>query len=344
MSTETSTLSGVDQTLKDTFGWYTVSKKEFRDAIRSKGLWLLGLIFTSAFISPVALALYFDIGQQQQRIQQEGMQALISSVYLDMVTILLPIVAIFLGYAAISKERTSGSLKLLLSLPHSRRDVIIGKVIGRAGVLGVPLVGSLAITAVSLAVSRITFKPELFGLFSLFTVVFALVFVSITVSISGVFKKSSWSGVANFLVYFFFTFLWNALANGLGDTLQNDLGVTGAIRWHIVLLMKLVNPNQAYKTLVNSMLSESSTPELSARLAMFGRGAERETICTGVLNGSWGTRQVRVGEQVAQVPVCEGGNTPVPFFYSDPAVLVFMLVWVGIAAAVSYYTFNVVDL
>ncbi|MBX0324222.1 ABC transporter permease [Halomicroarcula sp. F13] len=333
-------LAGLDRLLRNTFEWYTVSKKEFKDAIRSKGLWLLGLIFTTAFIAPVALALYFDIGVSQQG-QGLGMQLLLSQVYLNMVTLLLPIVAIFLGFAAISKERTSGSLKLLLSLPHSRKDVIIGKVLGRCAVLGVPLVASLAITAVFLTASRLTFKPELFGLFSFFTVVFALVFVAIVVSISGAFEKSLWSGAANFIVYFYFTFLWNAGANGVGNILSNELGVTGAIRWHVVLLLKLVNPNQAYKTLVNSMLGSGEAPALSARYGMFSQGQEASrTICADVLNGAPQAQEGVFGTIVT----CAPGSGSLPFYYSDPAVVVFMLTWIGIAASISYYTFNLADL
>ena len=352
MSAERSTLANLDRSMRETFGWYTVSKKEFRDAIRSKGLWLLGLVFTTAFIAPVAVALYTDFAAggsvTAQALQEQGMQLLIRGIYLNMVTLLLPIVAIFVGYAAISKERTSGSLKLLLSLPHSRRDVIVGKVLGRCAVLGVPLVAALSLTAIFITASNLAFKPGQFALFSLFTVVFALVFVAITVSISGVFEKSSWSGVANFIVYFYMTFLWNAGANGIGSALQDYLGVTGSIRWHIVLVLKLVNPNQAYKTLVDSLLSSGSvaeyqTPELAARLGMFGGGADRQTICTEVLAGNWATRTMQIFGQSQQVPVCESGGS-VPFIYSDPAVFVFMLVWVGIAAAVSFYTFNLADL
>ncbi|WP_276273204.1 ABC transporter permease [Haloarcula litorea] len=344
MSTaEENLLATADRRLRETFQSYTVAKKEFKDAIRSKGLWLLGLIFTVAFIAPVALALYFDFGQQAQVIQERGMQFLLSSVYLNMVTFLLPIVAIFVGFAAISKERTSGSLKLLLSLPHSRRDVIVGKVLGRCAVLGVPLAAGLALTAIFLTASSLTFKPELFGLFSLFTIVFALVFVAITVSISGAFSKSLWSAAANFIVYFYFTFLWNAGANGVGQVLSNELGLTGAIRWHAVLLLKLVNPNQAYKTLVNSMLNTGDYPQQAARLGMFGRGADTQTICADVLNGVWGTRTVEVFGQSQEIQACVESNG-IPFFYSDPAVVVFMLAWIAVAAAVSYYTFSLADL
>ena len=348
MSTEAGGLSGLDRTLRNTFGWYTVSKKEFKDAIRSKGLWLLGAIFTILFVSPVAAALYLDFGagtsQQAQAIQQQGMQFLLSNLYTNTVTLLVPIVAIFVGFAAISKERTSGSLKLLLSLPHSRRDVLIGKVVGRCAVLGVPLLAALGVTALFLVASEVAFKPELFGLFTLFSVLFALVFVAITVSVSAAFGKSLWSGAASFMIYFYFTFVWNASVNSIGQLLQQQLGVTGAIRWHLVLLLKLANPNQAYKTLTSSMLNTGDTPQLSARLSMFGQNADRQTICTEVLNGAWTSNTVEFGGQTVQVPTCAGGGSPVPFYYSDPAVLVAMVAWIAVAAALSYYTFSVVDL
>jgi ABC-2 type transport system permease protein len=141
----------------------------------------------------------------------------------------------------------------------------------------------------------------------------------------------------------FSTFAWNATVNAWGQALQSRLGVEGAIRWHFVLLLKLANPNQAYKTLTDSMLNDGETPVLSARLGMFGQNADQETICTDVLNAAWGTNEITFGGQTVQVPVCEAPAS-VPFFYSDAAVLVFMLAWVGIAATVSYYTFNLADL
>jgi len=349
MSTEDGGLAGLDRTLRNTFSWYTVSKKEFRDAIRSKGLWLLGTVFTLLFSLPVIISLYFQDWEslnnaQTQAIRENGMQALLSSTYTEVVTVLVPIIAIFVGYAAISKERSSGSLKILLSLPHSRRDVLIGKVIGRSAVLTVPFLASLAITAVILVASRLTFKPELFGLFVLFSVLYAMVFVAITVSISGVFDRTSWAGAASFIVYFYSTFVWNLSVNSIGQLLQNRLGVEGAIRWHLVLLLKLANPNQAYKTLTNSMLNTGDTPQLAARLSMFGRGANRQVVCTDVLNGAWETQTVQFLGQAQQISTCSGGGTPVPFYYSDPVVAVFMVAWIGIAATLSYYTFAIADL
>jgi hypothetical protein len=41
--------------------------------------------------------------------------------------------------------------------------------------------------------------------------------------------------------------------------------------------------------------------------------------------------------------VCTGGSD-LPFYLSDPAVVAFMLAWIGVAAAISYRTFDSVDL
>jgi ABC-2 type transport system permease protein len=43
----------------------------------------------------------------------------------------IPMIGLALGYGAIANERQSGSLRLLLSLPNSRADVVLGKFIGQ---------------------------------------------------------------------------------------------------------------------------------------------------------------------------------------------------------------------
>ncbi|MFC7018098.1 MULTISPECIES: ABC transporter permease subunit [Haloarcula] len=333
-------MNGVDAALRDQFDWYPVAKKEFKDAIRSRGFLVLSVLFTVFFMLPPASVVFgiFDFGPQGQDV---GMQFLISSVYLNMVTLLVPVVALFVGYAAITKERTSGSLKLLLSLPFSRRDVLVGKVIGRCVVAGVTLGFALALTALFFVASELTFKGDLFGLFVLYTMAFTVVFVAIVVSISGAFSTSFRSAIASFFVYFYFTFGWNSLANGIGDLLADYLGVTGSLRWNVVLLVKLVNPNQAYKTLTNSMLAEGSNAMRSSRFGMFSQNTtQMQEICTGVLNGNATLQRGLFGNTT----VCGESARSIPFYVSDPAVFVYMVAWIGVAAALAYYTFSVVDL
>ncbi|ELZ27708.1 multi-copper enzyme maturation ABC transporter permease [Halosimplex carlsbadense 2-9-1] len=335
--------SGLDGALRDAFDWYPVAKKEFRDAIRSKGLWVLSFLFTALFVIPAARNWWTLRNAQQvpRRLQEFGLQVAISRPYLDIVTLLVPIVVVFAAYAAVSDERTSGSLKVLLSLPFSRRDVIVGKVVGRSAVVGVPLLAALGLTGLFFAVSPFTFKAGVFAWFVLYTVAFTVVFTAVVVSISGAMSTNLRSLAGAGIVYFYLSFGWNALANSIGDVLAQFAGIEGALRWQIVLFVKLLSPTQAYKTLTNSMLGEGAGAATTARYGMFQQGQEAMgTICGDVLGGNPQVRQTMFGNQT----VCQTGGSGLPFYFSDPAVFASFLVWIGLAAAISYYTFDRVDL
>jgi ABC-2 type transport system permease protein len=340
-------LEPVDRLMKDQFSWYVVAKKEFQDAIRSMGLWVLGLLFTTMFVIPPAAALYFGVNLSPQA-QKFGLQVLIKFAYKEMATIFVPIITMFVGFGAITKERESGSLKVLLSLPHSRRDVILGKVFGRCAVVGVPLAVAFAVTALFLLIAGVTVNLDVYLLFSLYTVGLALVFVAIAVSISGAFSRSLYSLVANFVVYFYFTFGWNAIANAIADGVRDYLGVSGTMRWNTVLVLKMINPSQAYKTLVDSMLFEGANAARQARMDMFktggllsqGRPWDEAEVCTEVLNG----KATLVRSLFSQSINCQSAGASLPFYATDAAVAVYLLLWIGLAAFVSYRTFALADL
>ncbi|MFB6152245.1 MAG: ABC transporter permease [Haloarculaceae archaeon] len=336
---ERSAAAELDEALREQFTWYAVAKKEFKDTVRSRGLWVLSAVFTVFFLLPAAGVLYGFIDLRQY--QSLGMEVLISGLYLDLVTFLLPLVAIYVGFAAISDERTRGSLKLLLSLPFSRRDVVVGKVVGRCAVVGVTLAVAFTLTAVFLVMSRIPFKGVTYGLFALYTGAFTVVMVAIAVSVSGAVRTNRQSVLANFFVYFYFTFAWNSLANSLGQILKNQVGVGGSGRWHTVLFVKLLNPSQAYKTLTNSMLGTGENAVRQARYGLFQQSPEQmATICTDLLRGNATVRQTMFGNRT----VCQPQSAGVPAYFSDPAVLLYALLWIVLAATVSYYTFNRGDL
>ncbi len=76
---------------------------------------------------------------------------------------LVPIAALITGYMAVVGERRSGSIKLLLGLPPNRADVVFGKLLGRATVIG---------TAIALAfVTALVLSSIFFGAVPLFALV-----------------------------------------------------------------------------------------------------------------------------------------------------------------------------
>lgn len=394
------TVGKVDQTLHDQFSWYPVAKKDFKDALRSRGLWVLAAIFTVVFIAPIALRLYVQGIGPSPPDGGLGTRSIIELIYIDLVTLFLPLVTIFVGVAALTKEKSSGSLKLLLSLPFSRRSVLLGKVFGRCAVVAVPFLIAASIAGLFIAASTINLNVEMYALFMLFSLIFALVMVAIAVSISGAVSTTLRSVIVNALFYIYVSFGWNSLANGIGKFMFNDLGVSRALRWNTVLFLKLLSPTQAYKTLVNSMLTRFSDdvqpglqrfadqwelpwtqlgPQQYSRYnlfnvqgSFFSQGlptADKRTLCESIAGGAYENATITTNNQTNTVTVttaeqtqtlqsagnitanqtqmstfCTGGGSEIPFYFSDPAIVLFMLGWIGVAAAISYYTFDRVDL
>lgn len=98
--------------------------------------------------------------------------------------VLLPIVALVSSYLAIAGERESGGIKFLLSVPNTRRDVFVGKLLSRFLVVSAGVAFIFA-AAVSVAVAKhgVLAMQSTVGLFVL-SVVYATIFVGIAVALS----------------------------------------------------------------------------------------------------------------------------------------------------------------
>ena len=107
---------------------YTIAKKEFLDNIRNKWIIVLTIIFVILIIvfSYVAGAGGEDIFGGMEA---SAMGLLVVSV------ILIPLIAIILGFSTISGEAESGALYVVLSYPVRRIEVLIGKLLGLGSVI-----------------------------------------------------------------------------------------------------------------------------------------------------------------------------------------------------------------
>lgn len=159
-----------------------VARKDFQDAVRSRLLWVVtglfvllvgGLAYAFTSILPpgqggdqVALSLGFVVFLQ-------GIAGFFVS-----------IAALLVGYKAVAGERESGTISFLLGLPHTRRDVVVGKVLGRSAVLVVALLAGFLVAAVVLVGAGSDFAATEFVLFTLLTMFYAVAFVSAAVALS----------------------------------------------------------------------------------------------------------------------------------------------------------------
>ena len=224
-----------------------VAEKDFRDAIRSRlmiGVALLFVVFTGGGIALIVAFTPDEIGVGSAI---EGVRQLIFSSS----ALFVPIVALGIGFKSIAGERQSGSLKLLLSLPNSRLDVVVGKFLGRTAVVSVAVVlGFLSL----LIGSALSFDGDLpvLGLIGAMVAILllAVVFVSIAVGISAstgsiytaalaagsffvLFRRTTWGGLI---------FLIRYVANGFE---RPELGAEPP-EWAEVLTN--VNPLEGWQT------------------------------------------------------------------------------------------------
>ncbi len=123
-------------------------------------------------------------------------------------SVLLPVVALVASYLAIAGERESGGIKFLLSLPNTRRDVFLGKLASRLGIVAAG-VCFMYIAAISVALTRHGALPAavVFGTM-LVTVVYGATFVSVAVSMSAAAASKSRAIAGAFGSYFVLVILY----------------------------------------------------------------------------------------------------------------------------------------
>lgn len=187
-----------------------VAKKDFRDAARSKTLWILSALFV---LFAAGMAYVFTLLQESSGGELSTLNLLL---FLQSpVALLVPLTGLLLGYKSIAGEIDSGSVKILLSLPHSRSSVVLGKLLGRTAVLTVPVLIGFAVAAVIVVALYATFSPGYYVAFVGLAVLFGLAYVSIAIAVSTLTKSTSRAAVGIFGVFALFNLLWDVIGSGI---------------------------------------------------------------------------------------------------------------------------------
>ena len=241
-----------------------VAEKDFRDAIRSRLMVVVAVMFVAFTGGGVALGQAFGL-------QSGTVVGLILSVMLQGTAIFIPLVALGIAYRSIAGERESGSLKVLLSLPNSRLDVVIGKFLGRSAVVSVAIVvGFISMLIAAAATFEGNIPAESILMFMLAALLLAVVFVSVAVSVSAFADSSFAAAIGAFGFFVLFQFAWGGLVfllryvvNGF-ETPDFGLG-TETPDWVEVLFV--VNPmngwRQSTRWLLRRVSEEQEVQETS---------------------------------------------------------------------------------
>lgn len=231
--------------------WTAVARKDFQDAARSKALWALTALFVlfMAGMAYVFTLLGNNAGQAAPELESVGLLFFLISP----VTLLIPITGLVIAHKAIAGEVESGSAKFLLSLPHTRRDVVVGKVVGRSAVMGAAvLVGLLVAAAVVLGLYD-AFDAMAYLGFSVLAVMLAVLYTAIGVGLSALTKDSGRATILAAAFFVVFEVAWGLVSSGVYYLLTGSFFPTGTPpEWY--LLMNRIPPSSAFSSAVFGFL------------------------------------------------------------------------------------------
>ncbi len=215
----------------------TVATKEFRDRIRNRWVLAVALVFT---VFSLVIA-YFGSAQQGV-VGFRSIEVTIASL-VSLVIYLIPLIALLLGFDAIVGERERGSLGLLLSLPITRLELLLGKYLGLALALSLSTLAGFGMVAVLLWRHMNTRALFHYAGFMFSSVLLGLAFLSLAVLLSVLARERTRASGMAIAAWFFFVLVFDLVLLGVlvatGGQFASD-----AFAW-----LLLLNPADVFRIL-----------------------------------------------------------------------------------------------
>ncbi len=286
--------------------WTEIARKDFEDAVRSRTVWAIVAAFVAVgLLRTVAVPADLD-----------GAAAL-AAVATD-AQLFVPLVALIAGYTAVVGERRSGSLRMLLAYPHTRADVVAGKVVGRSGVIAVGFAVGLGATVLATGVAA-GLPPAgtlvaFVGVASLYGVAFTGVAVGIS---AGTSTRTRAMAVA---MGFFLGCLifWDVVAALAYTHVTGTHPGATAEPWY--RLLRRLNPMAAYVHLADAAVSDATVAPL-LRISVGDSAAS--AAGTGTADGAAGS---------------------LPFYLTARASALVLALWAAVPSVLGYARFRSIDL
>ncbi len=292
--------------------WRDVARKDFADAVRSRMVW--GII--GVFVLFMGLLLVIAGAAFPSDVEVDAEMALAFAA--ELAQLFVPLVALIAAYMSIVGERRSGSLRILLSYPFSRFDVVAGKLLGRALVIGSALFVGVAISVVIAAlIYGVPAAGTTLGLFAS-VLLFGLAFTGLAVGISAATTTRGRAMATVIGVYLLFLMFWEAIAAGVYYALNGSRPGLEVEAWYFFL--ERLNPIEAFRALTDSIFETAiGSPVLLPVEDTADATPEQLELSNRV-----------VGE--------------LPFYLSDWMLVVVLLAWGVVPAALGYLRFRNADL
>lgn len=217
--------------------WLVVAKRRLLDPYRSRDLWM---------VLGVTVLLF---GGGVYMVTSDGL----ISMLIGLGSLFVPLLAIVGSYRTIAEPLQNGSLRVVLSYPHSRRDVVVGTVVGRTlFTVGVVSAGFLVAGVISL----LTFGGD--SVVPVLVVWFAAVLLGVSltvlaVAVSAAARTPNLAAIASFTFVLLFFGGWNLLLQGIRYVLNGFSAPTPPPPGWVDVFVAL-NPTQAFVHIVQNLL------------------------------------------------------------------------------------------
>lgn len=252
-----------------------IARKDVADAGRSLALWAVvatAVLFTGGSVT--LFALFADVAPER-----------IVSATAQLSATVFPIVSLFVAKGSITSERASGSLRTLLALPPSRREVVVGKFLGRTALVTLATLAGVAATAVGLVATGNAVGAGLFAGFAVAVLGIAVGFVAVGVGVSAAVSTDGRATAVAVATFLLTVLLWSPLTQGvLLLTAELNLAESRAAAWWVDLFGMLV-PNQAALAVVGAVRAGR----------VFAADPLASAYLPGVILLVWATLPVAVG-------------------------------------------------
>lgn len=293
--------------------WRQVAHKDFADAVRSKMIWGIVVIFV------VLMGLLLAIAPVTFPIEETIDAEMALSFVAEVAQLFVPIVALIAAYMAIVGERRSGSLRILLSYPFSRFDVVAGKFVGRTLVIGTALsIGLVIMLALATVIYGNPGFETMAGMI-VAVLLFGLAFTGLAVGVSAGTDTRGKAMAAVLGIYLVCLIFWDAIVAGIYYTVNGTLPGLDVEAWYFLLLR--LNPIEAFRALVDGFLGPPVHTAFAIPVEDVPRDATPEQLEL--------TNRV-IGE--------------LPFYLSDWTLVVVLIAWSVVPIVVGYLSFRDADL
>ncbi len=196
----------------------TIAQKEFWDRIRNR--WVLAV--TAIFIFFALVIAYFGASQEGV-VGFSSIELTIASL-VSLAIYLVPLIALILGYDAIVGERERGSLDLLLALPITRFELLLGKYVGLSAALVFSITAGFGVVGLFLSYQIDLGALGQYAGFMLSTIFMGMAFLSLSFLISVVATNKTIASGTAIALWFFYVLIYDLILLGVLVVTEGQLG------------------------------------------------------------------------------------------------------------------------